>query len=184
MEDIDAIIIDRLGEHQRKVEFVTENLTRAKARRHPLRGMKTSMIWAAASLLIILLISPMIIKSIGGSSDSLTEPTFSEYRGAGSNEIEALIKAGEYEKALETTERELATIHRELDAIPTSEMSLEEREYTLALYDAELEEMLWCKIYLLHQLERQSDLDACCKEYLSHESFSKNRKEVEGLMKK
>ena len=77
---------------------------------------------------------------------------------------------------------EIDKVIEEIDSIKSADMSEEENEYTLTLYDVSKEELLWAKIYLLVKLEKEKELGLCCDNYLENSSFQEYRGEVEKIL--
>lgn len=184
MDSIDTLIIERLGEHQRKIDFVRQNLKKCE-HDHLSLGKPTYIIMSvAACIAIIWAVSPVLFKDASVSSIEITPPSFEGYRGAGDNDIEQLINAGEYEAALVKVESELAVCENEFAIMHTAEATPEEMNYIKSLYEAETEELMWCKIYLLAKLGEKDALKRSCVNYLNNNNLTTHREEVEKILKK
>ncbi len=183
MENIDTLIINRLGEHQRKVDFISYNLEHKRIIRSPLRKISYLSVSIAACIAILFAASPLLFKSNSLSDITVSAPSFTEYRGDGFEEIESLIKECNYIKALSLVDAELNKNANEIGAIMSADMSEEERQYTLALYNNGKKELLWSKIYLLVKLKKENDLELCCENYLRNSSFQAHRDDVEEILK-
>lgn len=183
MENIDTLIIDRLGEHQRKVGFVQSNLENRNNIRFSFGKAGYTIMSIAACITIIFAIFPLLFKNNSLSDITVSAPSFTEYRsGYGFEEIELLIKKGNYNKALSLVDAELNKNAMEVGAIMAADMNEEEKGYMLALYNNDKEELLWSKIYLLVKLEKEKDLELCCENYLKTSSFLTHRDEVEEIL--
>lgn len=184
MENLDKLIADRLGEHQRKVDFVSERMNQKQA-----DGSKWSK-WrvtlsVAASIAIIIALYPMLTQRGGGMD--VTPPDFTEYRGgsAGFEEIEHLIAAENYDKALAVVNQKI--IDMEVDHIlfaPGKKADKAEAEYEEALYHSRREELMWSEIYLLVKIDEPDELSLSCRKYLEEPSYNVHREEVEKIFKK
>lgn len=181
MENMDTLIIDRLGEHQRKVDFILSNMENKHLSRRKISYLSVSI---AACIAIIVAISPLLFKRNSLADIMIPAPSFTEYRGGdGYEKIEALIEKGNYNEALSLVDAELNKKALEFGAIMAADMSEEEKEYISALYNNDREELLWSKIYLLVKLEKERDLATCCDNYLKNMSFQAYRYEVEEILK-
>lgn len=183
MENIDALIINRLGEHQRKIDFINRNLNKQRGSDFSFKRISYAVLSVAACLAIIFAISPMLFKSNNISDISVTAPSFTEYRGSSINDIEHKINRGQYEDALSSVNSELLEIENELQNMSTIEMDEAEKSYTTTLYEGEQEELIWSKIYLLIKLDRKDDLEIACHSYLNNSNFSKHILEVKNILK-
>lgn len=184
MENMDAIIIDRLGEHQRKVDFINRNINRRRGTIFSFKKINYTVLSIAACLAIVFAVSPMLFKSTNISDISVTAPSFTEYRGSSLNDIESKINSGHYEEALSLVNIELAKIEKELGNVSVDKMSADEVAYTIALYEGEQEELMWSKIYLLVKLNRTNDLELVCQKYLDNSNFDNHTPEVDNILKK
>lgn len=185
MENFDALIIDRLGEHQRKLDFIQENLRTERRRRPSFRKVGYAIMAAAACLAIIFVVSPMLFKSDSLSELSISVPSLSEYRGSqGSDQLIMLMENGNYTQALSAVNSALTENDREIRALSDSGMNGAEQEYMMELYNAEREELLWSRIYILVKLERVDDLKANCLYYLNDKSLREHKAEVETILSK
>ena len=184
MEYIDNIIINRLGERQRKVDFINKNIRRRNGMNYSFRRIGYTMVSVAACAVIIFVMSPILFKSHSISDTPMATPSFTEHRGTGNNEIESLLSSEKNQEALLVVNRELDELKREIQSLPLSEMSEEEKRYTTDLYEGKLEELLWCKIYLLVKLDRKDDLRDACRNYLINSNFSLHKTEVESIMER
>lgn len=182
MENMDTLIINRLGEHQRKVDFINRKLRR-NGTIFSFKKINYTVLSVAACLAILFAVSPMLFKNKNIPDISVTTPSFTEYRGYSFNEIEDKINSGLYEDALLSINSELLELENELQNMSTIEMDETERSYTTALYEAEQEELIWSKIYLLIKLGRKDDLEIACHSYLNNSNFSKHLLEVKNILK-
>lgn len=184
MDNIDAFITNRLGEHQRKIDFIDRNLNRHSKTGSSFKKTSYAILSVAACLAIVLTVSPMLFKSNNISDISITAPSFTEYRGTSLNNIESLISSEQYERALLLVNSELTDINDELEKISSADMIEDEKVYMTSLYRGETEELIWSKIYLLVKLDRNDDLKHHCQNYLNNNEFIKHRLEVEDILKK
>lgn len=184
MENIDNLIINRLGENQRKVEFINRNINKLSKTVFSFKKISYTAFSVAACLAIIFAVSPILFKSSNISNMSVTTPSFSEYRGTSLNNIELQICSGRYEDALSSVSLELAEVEKELREISSTEMSDDEKSYTTALYKEEKEELMWCKIYLLVKLNMKGDLKHSCQNYLNNNDFKNHTSEVKSILEK
>lgn len=183
MENIDTQIINRLGEYQRKVDFINRNINSYGGFEFSIKRINYMVLSVAACLAIVFAISPMFFKSNNISDISVTVPSFTEYRGSSFNDIEDKINRGLYEDALSVVNTELLEIEKEFQNMSTTEMDNDEKYYTIALYEREQEELIWSKIYLLIKLDRKDDLEVACQSYLNNSNFDKHILEVKNILK-
>lgn len=183
MENIDALIINRLGEHQRKVDFINRNINRHRSADFSFKEIGYTVLSVAACLAIVFAVSPMLFKSNNISNISVTAPSFTEYRGTSLNNIESLIYSGRYESALLLVNSELTDIKSELEEISLSDMSEDEKFYMTTLCSENKEELIWSKIYLLVKLDRKNDLKNACQNYLDNKEFTRHESEVKNILK-
>lgn len=184
MENIDDIIITRLGEHQRKSDFIRQRLERVEnTPRFTINKSTYVIISAVACLAILFAISPMLLKSGSLLDMTIAEPSFSEYRG-GSSQIESLLNEKEYVRALSLVESDLTQLEKDMSSMDVTEMVEDESEYLLMQYNVEREELLWCRIYLLTKLDRKDDLQSACQDYFNDIDLQEHRKDVEKILEK
>lgn len=184
MENLDAIIINRLGEHQRKVDYINRNINRRSETGFPFKKISYTILSVAACLAIVFAVSPMLFRSNNISETALTPPSFTEFRGTSLNNIESLINTGRYEDALLLVNSELFDIDNELESILTTNMNEDEVYYFTTLHRGEKEELLWSKIYLAVMLDRREAVLSGCLNYLNNSDFVRYRLEVENILKK
>lgn len=184
MDNIDALITNRLGEHQRKIDFINRNLNRRNKTDLSFKKISYTVLFVAACLAIVLAVSPMLLKNNSISDISISTPSFTEYRGTSLNNIESLINSGQYERALLLVNSELTDINNELEKIFSADMSEDEKFYMTSLYRGEKGELIWSKIFLLVKLDRTDELKHNCQSYLNDNDFTKHRSEVENILKK
>lgn len=184
MENIDALIINRLGENQRKIDFINRNLNRRNKTNLSFKKISYTVFSVAACLAIVFAVSPMLFKNNSISDISISTPSFTEYRGISLHNIESLISSGHYEEALLLVNSELTDIKNELEEITLLDMSEDERFYLTTLYSEDKEELIWSKIYLLVKLDRECELKNACRNYLNNNEFTRHRLEVENILKK
>lgn len=184
MENLDSLIINRLGEHQRKIDIVNSNINGYGKTDLKFKKIRYTILSVAACLAIVLVISPMLFKSNDISDISITAPSFTEYRGTSFNNIETLIRNGRYEDALLLVKSELTDIDNELERMSSSDMSEDEKLYLTTLYKEEREELIWCEIYLSVKLDRKDEAKANCHNYLNNNEFVRHKSEVENFLKK
>lgn len=184
MENIDSLIINRLGEHQRKVDFINRNINGRSETFFSFKKVSYTALSVAACLAIVFVVSPMLFTNNDISNIAVTVPSFSDYRGTSFYNIESLISSGRYEDALSAVSLELTAVEKELQEISSTEMGDDEESYIIALYNVEKEELMWSKIYLLVKLNRKDDLKHACQNYLNNSNFVKYKSEVEKIFKK
>lgn len=184
MENVDTLIINRLGEHQRKVDFIQRNISRSSDKKFSFVKVSYAFMSVAACVAIILAIFPMLFRTETLSDISVAMPSFSEYRGAGLSNIESLLDSEKYEEALSAVNHELVEIDNELESLSTTEMTDEEKTYAYDLYNAGKEELMWCQIYLLLKLNKVDDLKIECPKYLDNTDFKEHATEVSEILKK
>ncbi|MCM1140934.1 MAG: hypothetical protein NC453_20380 [Muribaculum sp.] len=183
MDNIDNLIIDRLGERQRKIDFITRNYEKKASLKSWQRKVYVIMSVAACAALIFT-ISPLLLKQNSVSDISISAPSFDQYRGAGGKDIELLIETGNFEEALIQVNSELEMCETELSVLAADEVSSEEKKYITTLHIIDKDELLWCKIYLLVKLGKKSDIEKMCDNYLKDNRLTIHREEVKQLLKK
>ena len=184
MDNIDTLIINRLGEHQRKLDFISTNICNRRENIFSFKKISYTVLSVAACLAIVFAISPMVFKSNDISSISVTAPSFSYFLGSTFNHIESLISSGRYNDALPLVTQELTTLEKELQDISLTEMNEDEKSYMIDLYEGEKEALMWSKIYLLLKLGKKDDLQVLCNNYLNYSGFIKYRADVKNILKK
>ena len=183
MENLDAVIIDRLGEHLRKAEFIHRNLEKKERRPFFVPKVRYVIISIAACVALLIAVSPALFMTGSISDISVIHPSFTEFRGGSFDRLESLINEGEYSKAMTIVESELSETDNEIDQINVYDPS-DEKNYMLRLYNDRKEELLWCKIYLLLKLENKKDLEICCQDYLNNTEFHHHDDDVMRILKK
>lgn len=183
MDSLDLLIIDRLGEHKRKADFISRNLRERCGNHIPYAKIVYAILSVAACLVIAMAISPLLFN--GGSLQriSITEPSFTGYRGNGYNRIETAINDGNYDAALSMVEVALSETERKIDVLSDAASGDEETEYLTALANDEKEQLLWAKIYLSVKLNKKDTLITACHKYLDNSMFYVHKKEVEHILK-
>ena len=184
MENIDTLIINRLGENQRKIDFINRNLNRRNKTNLSFKKISYTVFSVAACIAILFAIFPQVFKGNDISSISVTAPSFSEYRGSAFNNIESLISGGRYDDALLSVNQELNALEKELRGMSLIEVSEDEESYMITLYECEKEELMWSKIYLLVKLGKKEELSTLCNNYLNNNNFAKHKSEVKNILKK
>lgn len=185
METTDTLIIQRLGEYQRKREFITRNLNQQRNVWETPKRVFYYLAAAAACIAVAVAVLPGLLGSNSLSSLNLAEPSFSEYRGGGQySDIAQAIEANEFDKALSLTNSTIAEVEAEQAAIIATEDGDEEKEYLLALGSESLDELYWTKIYLLAKLGKKDALRQCCANYLDVNQFGRHCEEVQKILGK
>ncbi len=184
MNNIDSLIIRRLGEHQRKVDFINSNMKTQQSKSNLFHKMVPAILSVAACAIILLTIFPQIFMNDSFPEISISAPEFSEYRGNGYDSIAAAIRSGNYTEALSLVDGALLDTEVELALLSLADEANKENEYLIALYNETNENLLWCKIFLLVNLERKDDLVASRDKYLKNSSFTMHRAEVKKILEK
>lgn len=184
MENIDSLIISRLGEHRRKVDFINSSMKARQLKSNLFHKMGPAILSVAACAIILLTIFPQILMNDPFPEISISAPEFPEYRGDGYDSIAAAIRSGNYTEALSLVDGALSDTEAELALLSPDDEPDKENEYLIALYNETNENLLWCKIFLLVNLERKDDLAACCDKYLKNSSFTTHRTEVKKILEK
>lgn len=184
MENIDKLIVIRLGEHQRKTDFINASLIKKK-HNNPLLRINYIVASVAASIAIIFAVSPALFHRNSDADFPISAPVFTEYRGDGYHRIEQLINDGDYNDALLLIDENLNSIEAEIKDISYStDTDKEEQTYLFSLYNVYKEELLWCKIYLLFKLNDKKGLKESCNNYLGNSTFIAHRDEVMKILQK
>lgn len=98
--DTDALIVARLGEHQRKIERFNE--IRAGRKRFG-NAVWYGLVSAVACVAIVFALVPGLLRDDTLSTLNLEQPSLQEYRGSAGNAIESAMDSGNYKLALELT---------------------------------------------------------------------------------
>lgn len=183
MDNIDTLIIERLGEHQRKVNFVVNNIKRNEPKRHPFKKTTYLVMSVAACVALILAVSPILFKDNSIADMSIPSPSFDGYRGSANNDIERLINEGDFENALIEVESELSECYNELSMENRYKAAPEELEYMKSMQISGIEELSWCKIYILVRLDKKREVEKACCNYLENGELSAHREDVERILK-
>lgn len=184
MENIDTLIINRLGEHQRKVDFINCYFNRRSNTMMSFKKISYSLLSIAACLAIVAFISPILFNSDNFSNLKIPMPSFQEYRGTTFRNIELHINNEQYEDALSSINLELIDVESELRDISSIEMSEDEEAYLTSLYRGEQEELIWSKIYVLAKLGKKNQLKDTCIKYLHNNDFRQYKSDVENILSK
>lgn len=183
METIDNIIIERLGEHQRKLEFIRQNIEKEKNPHHSFNKGSYLIISIAACIAIIIAVSPFFITNEKLYSISVPPPSFTEFRSGNPDKLQSLLNEGKYSQALTIVDSALSEIDFDTQHINTKNPTAEEI-YIVNLYNDSKEELEWCKIYILLKLGRKDELDECCQNYLSNKEFTLHMEDTKRILKK
>lgn len=181
--NVDKLIIDRLGERQRKVERM-DILEKASA-----RGRKRNMsilytaISIAACIALVAIVNPFA--NDNRRDFAMTRPDFSTFRAALPElvQVEAFIDAGEYYKALDLVEVKL----EESDGCikrAEKEPMFDDEEW---MYEYKAEKLLnaelrWTYIFLLVMVECDHTAVKQLKRYLKDEEYCLHREDAKDML--
>lgn len=181
--NVDKLIIDRLGERQRKVERIGA-MEKASA-----RGRKRNMsilytaISIAACIALVAIVNPFA--NDNRRDFAMTRPDFSTFRAALPElvQVEAFIDAGEYYKALDLVEVKLKESDKNIKYAERKPM-FDDEEW---MYEYKSEKLLngelrWTYIYLLVMVECDNTAVKELKRYLKDEEFCLHREEAKDML--
>lgn len=170
--NVDKLIIDRLGERQRKVERM-DVFEKASA-----RGRKRNMsilytaISIAACIALVAIVNPFA--NDNRRDFAMTRPDFSTFRAALPElvQVEAFIDAGEYYKALDLVEVKLKESDKNIKYAEKEPM-FDDEEW---MYEYKAEKLLnaelrWTYIFLLVMVECDHTAVKQLKRYLKDEEY-------------
>ena len=175
-------IIDRLGERQQKLDCMAE--WERSAQHRPLRPTLALLAIAACIAAVIIVQSPWQSRS-SWEELGLESPVSESFRAATPDlaEINQLIEAKNYDKALAKTEQALAQSDSELSMLSDVAATDEELLYEKEAEQLNNQQLRWTCIYLLVQTER---IEAACSQleiYLQQKDCP-HRSEAQKLLKK
>lgn len=180
--DNDKLIIERLGEHKRKLNILEKFLNSRNDKRRTIHKVLLSSMAAAAVIALILLLAPSIFAPSPLDSLHLQQPQLAQYRGADIfDDIEKDIASGNYSHALELADQARITYQSELERACECEPT-DEVKYQISLYNAYLEDIAWTQIYLFYMTKDKDALTASCEAYLKHPDYQEYRAQVENIL--
>lgn len=180
--DNDKLIIERLGEHKRKLNLLDKYLSSRNDKFRLTHKVLFSALAAAAVIALVLLVAPAIFAPSPFDSLNLQQPEFSQYRGADIfDDIEKDLATGNYSHALELANQARITYQSELERACECEPT-DEVKYQISLYNAYLEDIAWTQIYLLYKIKDKDALTASCNAYLEHADYQEYRAQVENIL--
>lgn len=181
--NVDKLIIDRLGERQRKVERM-DVLEKASA-----RGRKRNMsilytaISIAACIALVAIVNPFA--NDNRRDFAMTRPDFSTFRAALPElvQVEAFIDAGEYYKALDLVEVKLKESDKNIKYAEKEPM-FDDEEW---MYEYKAEKLLnaelrWTYIFLLVMVECDHTAVKQLKRYLKDEEYCLHREDAKDML--
>lgn len=181
--DVDKLIIDRLGERQRKVERM-DVLEKASA-----RGRKRNMsilytaISIAACIALVAIVNPFA--NDNRRDFAMTRPDFSTFRAALPElvQVETLIDAGEYYKAIDLVEVKLKESDNNIKYAERKPM-FDDEEW---MYEYKAEKLLnaelrWTYIFLLVMVECDHTAVKQLKRYLKDEEYCLHREDAKDML--
>lgn len=180
--DTDALIVARLGEHQRKIERFNE--IRAGRKRFG-NAVWYGLVSAVACVAIVFALVPGLLRDDTLSTLNLEQPSLQEYRGSAGNAIESAMDSGNYKLALELTESAITASEREIKEYQSiNSDNSQESEYMMMLERQNLEDLIWTKIYLLVRSGDEDSVLKTCELYMENADFQAYRSDVENILKK
>lgn len=181
--NVDKLIIDRLGERQRKVERM-DVLEKASA-----RGRKRNMsilytaISIAACIALVAIVNPFA--NDNRRDFAMTRPDFSTFRAALPElvQVETLIDAGEYYKAIDLVEVKLKESDNNIKYAEREPM-FDDEEW---MYEYKAEKLLnaelrWTYIFLLVMVECDHTAVKQLKRYLKDEEYCLHREDAKDML--
>lgn len=183
--DVDKLIANRLGERQRKLERMAamEKATE-RGRKRNLSILYTA-ISIAACIALVVIVNPFTGNGPQHSAFAMETPDFSTFRAALPElvQVEALIDAGEYYRALDIVEAKLKESDRNVKHAEKEPLFDDEEwmyEYRAEkLMNAELR---WTYIYLLVMVECDRTAVKELKRYLRDEEFCMHREDAKDML--
>lgn len=183
--DVDKLIANRLGERQRKLERIgaMEKATE-RGRKRNLSILYTA-ISIAACITLVVIVNPFTGNGPQHGAFAMEAPDFSTFRAAQPElaQVEALIDAGEYYRALDIVEAKLKESDRNVKHAEKEPLFDDEEwmyEYRAEkLMNAELR---WTYIYLLVMVECDRTAVKELKRYLRDEEFCMHREDAKDML--
>ncbi len=183
--DVDRMIVGRLGERRRKLDKVTG--WEKASERGGKRGlyMLYTAVSIAACIALLVVVNPFTGSGSQHSAIAMKKPDFSNFRAALPElvQVEKLIDAGEYYRALDIVEEKLEDSDGNIK-YAEKEPLFDDEEW---LYEYRAEKLLnaelrWTYIYLLVMVECDHSAIKELKKYLKDEEFCLHREEAMGML--
>ena len=180
--DVDKLIAGRLGERQRKLERIGAIETAVVHKRKRNLSILYTAISIAACVALLVIVNPFA----AGDRRAFTmeKPDFSTFRAALPElvQVEALIDAGDYYKALDLVEVKLKESDKNIKYAEKEPM-FDDEEW---MYEYKSEKLLngelrWTYIYLLFMVECDHTAVKELKKYLKDEEFCLHREEAKNM---
>lgn len=180
--EIQTLIVQRLGERDRKVRLMDE-MKVARRKRHVNRSL--AILAAVACLIGVILIVPTT--RVSPLEELNIQPSSIVFRGASPEmtEIKRLIDAKNFNEALTITKQELTKSDRELSELNDITLYLddEEMDYEEHLEYVHNSELRWTYVYLLIQCEKDKEAIKHLKIYIKRPFCCENLEEAKNLLK-
>lgn len=190
---VDKMIVDRLGERQRKLDRMSAWEKAASGGQKRNLRLLYAAISVAACIALVVVVNPFLNGGVmsGGTSVingtmEMTRPDFSTFRAALPEllQVEQLIDAGEYYKALDIVEAKLEASDKKVKKAE-KEPLYDDEEW---MYEYKAEKLLnaelrWTYIYLLVMVECDRTAVKELKKYLEDEEFCLHKKDADAMMR-
>ena len=181
---VDKMIVDRLGERQRKLDRMSAWEKAASGGQKRNLRLLYAAISVAACIALVVIVNPFA----AGDRRAFTmeKPDFSTFRAAlpELSQVEQLIDAGEYYKALDIVEAKLEASDKKVKNAE-KEPLYDDEEW---MYEYKAEKLLnaelrWTYIYLLVMVECDRTAVKELKKYLEDEEFCLHKKDADAMMR-
>lgn len=187
------MIVDRLGERQRKLDRMSAWEKAASVGQKRNLRLLYAAISVAACIALVVVVNPFLNGGVmsGGTSVingtmEMKRPDFSTFRAALPEllQVEQLIDAGEYYKALDIVEAKLEASDKKVKKAE-KEPLYDDEEW---MYEYKAEKLLnaelrWTYIYLLVMVECDRTAVKELKKYLEDEEFCLHKKDADAMMR-
>lgn len=183
MENLDSIIIQRLGEHHRKSEFIKRHNS-SHHKYNLLRPISYGVISAAACIAIIMFFSPHLFKPDPFSNISISEHVFDGYRSASEKQIEDAIQSCDFETALHLTNLSIEKSEKEINYLTSLNKTDSETEFLIIVETENLEYLYQKKFHILIKLKKKDEFIATCNKYLSANYLYAFKDEIRVILEK
>ena len=181
--DVDKLIVGRLGERQRKMERIGAMEKAAARERRRIQSILYTAISIAACVALVVIVNPFA--NYNRMDFAMTRPGFSTFRAALPElvQVEAFIDAGEYYKALDLVEVKLKESDKNIKYAEKEPM-LDDEEW---MYEYRSEKLLngelrWTYIYLLLIVDSENTAVKELKRYMKDEEFCLHMEEAKDML--
>lgn len=189
--DVDKLIVGRLGERQRKMERIGAMEKAAARERRRKQSILYTAISIAACVALVVIVNPFAGSDVQQVAEdnrrglAVARPDFSTFRAALPElvQVEGFIDAGEYYKALDLVEVKLKESDKNIKYAEKEPM-FDDEEW---MYEYRSEKLLngelrWTYIYLLLMVDSENTAVKELKRYMKDEEFCLHMEEAKDML--